>query len=366
MMVTLDNRAQPPGIPTTHPVQQAVQEPIDLLILGAGWSAGFLISYLDENQKHLTYRTTTTCGGGRYNSIKFKFDPTADLSKSRKEEEKVQESTNQFESLPDARSILISFPVKNSGASSFLVHSYLRSRSSSSLLGNSNDPNLKDHFVNFIQLGSTGIFDGGPTLSSQSSEEKNKTKEEEEGKMIWIDRHSKYDKTNARAESEDELLQLNGSKPISKLEVRTTVMNLSGLWGGSRSIRNYVGKVAPSIEALSMKTSVHMIHGLDVARAIVAVIDRFDLAAGQRWILTDQRVYDWWDLASAWGLSALDNAHSHQTIGPQAHWVNQLMQEHNIRALPRPPSALGRALDSRQFWDTFGLTPVRARMELLA
>lgn len=61
-----------------------------------------------------------------------------------------------------------------------------------------------------------------------------------------------------------------------------------------------------------------MIHGLDVARGILAVHNKFSLAAGLRWVVTDGRVYvlrtiislstnlpsiryDWWDLASAWG-----------------------------------------------------------------
>ncbi|PIL23160.1 hypothetical protein GSI_14469 [Ganoderma sinense ZZ0214-1] len=46
-----------------------------------------------------------------------------------------------------------------------------------------------------------------------------------------------------------------------------------------------------------------MIHGLpvDVSRAVLAVHARFDRASGQRWLLTDGWVYDWWDLASAWG-----------------------------------------------------------------
>lgn len=34
-----------------------------------------------------------------------------------------------------------------------------------------------------------------------------------------------------------------------------------------------------------------MIHGLDVARAILAVHSQFSLAAGSRWIVTDGRVY---------------------------------------------------------------------------
>ena len=34
-----------------------------------------------------------------------------------------------------------------------------------------------------------------------------------------------------------------------------------------------------------------MIHGLDVARGILAVHNQFSLAAGLRWVVTDGRVY---------------------------------------------------------------------------
>ena len=34
-----------------------------------------------------------------------------------------------------------------------------------------------------------------------------------------------------------------------------------------------------------------------------------------------------------------------------------------MRALPRSPEMLGRALDSREFWSTFGLSPALARLE---
>ena len=39
------------------------------------------------------------------------------------------------------------------------------------------------------------------------------------------------------------------------------------------------------------------------------------------------------------------------------------MEEHNVRALPRSPEALDRALDSREFWVKFGISPARARLE---
>ena len=57
-----------------------------------------------------------------------------------------------------------------------------------------------------------------------------------------------YNKSNARAAAEDELLALSPDTP-------TTVLNLSGLWGGTRAAKHYVGRVAPTKEALSTKVS---------------------------------------------------------------------------------------------------------------
>lgn len=48
-------------------------------------------------------------------------------------------------------------------------------------------------------------------------------------------------------------------------------------------------------------TSVHLVHGRDVARAILAIHDDWDKTQGQRWLLTNERVYDLWDLASRFG-----------------------------------------------------------------
>lgn len=119
-----------------------------------------------------------------------------------------------------------------------------------------------------------------------------------------------------------------------------------------------------------------MIHGTDVARAIVAVHTHFDRAVGERWMLTNGRVYDWWDLASAFG-----DAHTTEKLeegeekekpagsaseaakGPHPRWVRELMHEEGVRALPRSVEQLGRGLDSREFWDTFELEPLVARLE---
>ena len=113
-------------------------------------------------------------------------------------------------------------------------------------------------------------------------------------------------------------------------------------------------------------------HGEDVARAILAVHDRFAEAIGQRWMLTNVRVYDWWDLAAAWGSEDVkdDGVVEKGKIarvgngakGPHPRWVRELMNEEGIRALPRSPEVIGPGMDSREFWNTFELEPVKARL----
>lgn len=105
-----------------------------------------------------------------------------------------------------------------------------------------------------------------------------------------------------------------------------------------------------------------MVHGNDVAQAILAVHRSFDLAMGQRWLITDTRVYDWWDLASAWGTNG-EGHRGEAPEGPHPEWVRELMNEEGVRALPREMAQLGRLLDSRDFWSTFKLSPTRARLE---
>ncbi|TFK71497.1 hypothetical protein BDN72DRAFT_837545 [Pluteus cervinus] len=186
-----------------------------------------------------------------------------------------------FRRLPNTKTILIVFPITKPGK---LVRLYEESRTT----------NLENE-VRFIQLVATSV----PAAVIG-------------GNAGWFDRHS----------------------PL--------VSNAPGLWGGQQDARNWVGRIAPTKEALKDKGALHMIHGPDVSRAILAVHANFDKASGQRWLLTDGRVYDWWDLASAWGSqsqtgSGLDD-HGH---GPQAAWVWELMKEEG------------------DFWDVFGLSPIK-------
>jgi len=138
--------------------------------------------------------------------------------------------------------VLITFPLRGEHQSTHLYNSYVETHK------------LDNAQYQFVQLGSTGIF----TIPNQD---------------LWVTRHSRYDKSNARAIAEDELLQLGGC-----------VLNLSGLWGGARQPRNWIDRVASTKEKLKEKTSLHLIHGHDVARAIVAVHRNFSRAMGQRFV----------------------------------------------------------------------------------
>lgn len=82
-----------------------------------------------------------------------------------------------------------------------------------------------------------------------------------------------------------------------------------------------------------------MVHGSDVATAILAVHRSFDLAMGQRWLITDTRVYDWWDLVSAWGTNG-EGHRGEAPEGPHPEWVRELMDEEGVRALPREMAKL--------------------------
>ncbi len=300
------------------------------MILGAGWTSTFLIPLLSKEK--ITYAATTTTG--RDGTYKFKF------SNNEKDEGSREDSTHQYAALPPAKTVLITFPITSKAGTRHLCSSYAQTHDEE------NEP------YQWIQLGSTGIF----SVENQD---------------LWVTRHSKYDTKNTRAIAEDELLALGGS-----------VLNLAGLWGGQRQVKHWVDRVAGTKEMLKGKGSLHMIHGEDVARAIVAVHRSFAHAAGQRFVcpalpksfcmhyrdvlteqmLTDLFVYDWWSLILGFG-GEIDRENSdEERAKKQIKWVGELMEESEVRALPRSMEQLGRCYDTREFWTTFGLMPARARL----
>ena len=106
------------------------------------------------------------------------------------------------------------------------------------------------------------------------------------------------------------------------------------------------------------------------ARAVVAVMREWETAKGQRWMLTDGFVYDWWSLFVGWADAAKKQQGEEGTAGDcvddmpsdQARWVLELMKEEKIWALPRSMEVLGRCYFGREFYDTFGLAPLKARV----
>ncbi|GAA5824677.1 hypothetical protein JCM11251_005298 [Rhodosporidiobolus azoricus] len=323
----------PSAVPTSM-MNSLSTSSVSLLILGAGWTGTFLLPHLKTHHPVVTFAATTR--DGRDGTIQWTWDSEA-------------KGPDQFKGLPRAETVLVVFPIKGEGGSRRLVEGYEEA------------VGVK---VRWIQLGSTGIFDGGPTLAGRRAAGEDFSSSPP---FKWTDRHSPYDTSNARAVAEDELLSLHEE---------TYVLNLSGLWGGSRIPTNWISKVAPTYEALEAKGSIHLIHGEDVARAIVAVHlssprststekststmqDEKPHPKGERFILTDLRVYDWWDLVAAYATTSSALSETPEA----AFWVQRLIRKHHIRALPRTPEEIGRALDSRDFWERFELMPSRGRFD---
>ena len=119
-----------------------------------------------------------------------------------------------------------------------------------------------------------------------------------------------------------------------------------------RQPRNWVPRF-PTREAIRNKLltrQLHLIHGKDVARAIVAVHQQF--TPGERWIVTDNGCYDWIKLFLVWGneeqismardLAANDDV-CRKELG------NGSLEDIVARGGVKP------RLDSTEFWQTFGI-----------
>ena len=302
---------------------------VDLLILGAGWTSTFLIPLL--KQRNYTFAATTTDGRkvADTDTIKWRFEPPSD-DKDNTSEKKSSGDHTSIAALPLARHVLITFPLTSAAQTDFLVQSYLDGHSSKHHSSGGEKPK-------FIKLGSSGIWQ----IPQQT---------------IWVSRRSPYNTSNARAIAEDALLKRGGC-----------VLNLAGLWGGERDPRSWVGRVAKTKEEVKGKKSLHLVHGVDVARGIVGVMRDWKTAGGQRWMVTDGIVYDWWELFVGWAARGKDDADIlgdgvEDMPSDQARWVFELMAEEKVWALPRSMEHLGRCYFGREFWDSFGMAPLRARV----
>jgi hypothetical protein len=83
-------------------------DPVDILILGAGWSSGYLIKLLEQHRVFWA-GTRRTEQDGRI-VFEFGMDPVS--------------ITTPFEDLPYAKTVLITFPVVGEGQAKRLVECY--------------------------------------------------------------------------------------------------------------------------------------------------------------------------------------------------------------------------------------------------
>ncbi|KAK4664576.1 uncharacterized protein QC763_512000 [Podospora pseudopauciseta] len=307
-------------------------EQLTVLILGAGWTSTFLIPILTTSSIPFAATTTTGRTVSGVPTIRFKFDPANTPE---------EELRSAIAALPAAKYVLITFPLTGNGPSKTLIEMYNSTHQSHS--------SSTSHKARFIQLGSTGIWGAGRTTAAADKERVERELAEKRGGDPWVNRHSPINEANPRVIAEKELLELGGC-----------VLNLSGLWGGERKPVNWIGRVAATKEAIKGKTSLHMIHGEDIARAVVKIVtneeDKWENGGGkgERWMLTDGFVYDWWALLAGWAEGEGGE------VREQGRWVRELMEEEGVRALPRGMEMLGRCYDSREFWRVWGLVPLRA------
>lgn len=166
---------------------------VDILVLGLGFIGQYLHSYA-ALEGISTMASTTT---GRNNTISFKFDP---------------ESSDGYSVLPEARIIVITFPLPTLQSPKFFMENYRETHAT---------------VPKIVLLGSTGAF---KRLESSKSDDVLNRNLKNEGSVtidgldtdnVWHDRNGPIQE-DARILIENELLALGGC-----------VLNLSGLWGGT-------------------------------------------------------------------------------------------------------------------------------------
>jgi hypothetical protein len=209
--------------------------------------------------------------------------------------------------LPSAETVLVTFPVLSADTMRELIEKYTMEKGP----------------TNWILLSSTRVFSADPS-----------------------DRHTPLDssKDTGRLPAENEVIKNNG-----------TVLHLSGLWGAQRQPKNWTGRFSKpeALKGKILSRQLHLIHGSDVARAILAVHQKF--TPGERWLITDQNAYDWLKLFLVWGSKEqLDAINELRKTDPECEKV---IGSHGTLERIVEKGGVKPRLDSDDFWNTFGLEP---------
>ena len=221
--------------------------------------------------------------------------------------------------------VVVTFPLRSADAVDRLLegydktHRFKHERSEAGEEASITDvPEGEGKKTRWLLLGSTGMWKGSG----------------------WNDETSSYDESNERAIAEDRLLAQRGEVAV--------VLDLAGLWGGQRHPSNWIERVAKTKEEVKGKGALHLAHGEDVAKAIVASWEMWEKVRGKRWIICDGWSYDWWGLFVRFATEEQVR---------YKRWVYELMNEEGVRSLPREHKDLGRLMDGRAFWGAVGEVP---------
>ena len=220
-------------------------QPVSILLLGSGWTSKFLVPAIRSNNISFA-RTRRSISEESDDDVKNIFPFSLDDSIT----------AQACQHLPAAQMVVTIFPLKVHLVQK-LISAYEQATSCSPA---------------WLALGSTGAWQR-PGVSNSNSP---------------------INPDNERAQAEEALLSLHeGQKEAGR---KTAVLNLAGLYGDERIPANFAKRAADTKEKLKAKTSLHLVHGKDVGRAILGMYNALQdnehakQAWGKRWIVTGRYI----------------------------------------------------------------------------
>ena len=123
-----------------------------------------------------------------------------------------------------------------------------------------------------------------------------------------------------------------------------------------RQPRNWVSRFATeqAIRGKLLARQLHLIHGKDVARAILSIHQQFKKAKGERWIATDGGCNDWIQLFLAWGSE--EQIKAARDLAKSDDVCRRTLGDGSLEDIVARDAVMPR-LDSHAFWNTFQLSP---------
>ncbi|KAJ2570520.1 hypothetical protein GGH19_005108 [Coemansia sp. RSA 1807] len=267
-------------------------EQVQVLILGHGFVGQYLTELLSTNS--VSYAATTTTG--RDATIKWQFSGT----------------DTDFSALPAAPFVVVMFPVNGATDADHLCHGYTTHHQT--ICPDYTPPR-------WILLGSTRAFTQTPST-----------------------KYTPPDTTLGGPRMDAEV------RAIEKYTA--CVLNLVGLWGGARCPRDWARFYTKDrLRTRLNDRSLHLVHGADVARAILAVVR--DRTINGRWLVSDQRVYDMLQI-----VLCDDRVRGLLSELLEEKDVQALLHATRVEDVELGTMCVTRRVDSSHFWDRAAIQPL--------